>query len=110
MGLGQRVVGASARLAGADVYPQGLKGMGVALSLCARPLEARILRLLAKGPSDRPESAKEVLTELEAVDLQEVSPESGPTQESGQVLDRLAGGVFVGRQRELSELKASLDD
>ena len=84
--------------------------MGVALSLCARPLEARILRLLAKGPSDRPESVKEVLTELEAVDLQEVSPESGPTQESGQVLDRLAGRVFVGRQRELSELKASLDD
>ena len=84
--------------------------MGFALSLCARPLQARILRPLAKGTSDRPESAKEVLTELEAVDLPEVSPESGPTQESGQVLDRLAGGVFVGRQRELSELKASLDD
>ncbi len=84
--------------------------MGVALSLCARPLEARILRPLAKGMSDRPESAKEVLTELEAVDFQEISPEFGPTQESGQVLDRLAGEVFVGRQRELSELKASLDD
>ena len=65
--------------------------MGVALSLCAQPLEARILRLLAKDSSDRPESAKEVLTELEAVDPQEVSPESGPTQESGQVLDRLVG-------------------
>ena len=66
--------------------------MGVALSLCARPLEARILRLLAMDPSDRPEVGQGGFTELEAVDLQEVSPESGPTQESGQVLDRLVGG------------------
>ena len=73
--------------------------MGVALSLCARPLEARILRPLAKGMSDRPESAKEVLTELEAVDFQEISPEFGPTQESGQVLDRLAGAAVRDNDR-----------
>lgn len=79
-------------------------------SLCPRSLEALILRLLAKNPADRPESAAEVLIALESVDVELETPEIGQGQENPQVLDSLAGGIFVGRHRELSELKASLED
>ncbi len=36
---------------------------------CPRPLEALIMRLLAKTPDERPENAADVLTALEAIDL-----------------------------------------
>ena len=36
---------------------------------CPRPLEALIVRLLAKNPSERPESATDVLSALDAIDL-----------------------------------------
>ena len=38
-------------------------------STCPRPLEALILRLLAKDPSERPKSAADVLTALDGIDL-----------------------------------------
>ena len=79
---------------------------------CPRVLDALILRLLAKDPSERPESATDVWSALDAIDLSE-----GPPLERGdggisdpQALDSLAGGVFVGRQREMGELKACLED
>ena len=36
---------------------------------CPRPLEALIMRLLAKDPLERPESASDVFAALEAIDL-----------------------------------------
>jgi tetratricopeptide (TPR) repeat protein len=82
---------------------------------CPRPLDALILRLLAKDPSERPESATDVLAALEAIDLtvnvSSVRPDaSGPLHDEGSSLDSLAGGVFVGRQREMGDLKAALED
>ena len=80
---------------------------------CPRPLEALILRLLAKDPSERPESAADVLSALDGLDLSEpVVGAQGlaPLQGDGHALDSLAGGVFVGRQREMGELKAALED
>jgi len=74
---------------------------------CPRPLEALILRLLAKDPSERPESASDVLAALDGLDLTATAESSA---EEVQPLDSLAGGVFVGRQRELGELKACLED
>jgi hypothetical protein len=74
---------------------------------CPPELEALILRLLAKVPSDRPASATEVRAALEAVD-----PEGRSVSHSdsgANPLDRLASGVFVGRERELERLRAGLD-
>jgi len=76
-------------------------------SACPRPLEALMLRLLAKDPSERPGSATDVLAALDGLDLT-VFGES-PVEEA-QPLDSLAGGVFVGRHREMGELKAALED
>ena len=74
---------------------------------CPRPLEALILRLLAKDPQERPASATDVLAALDGLDLTAVAEAS---VEESQPLDSLAGGVFVGRQREMGELKACLED
>ena len=70
------------------------------------------MRLLAKNPSERPESATDVLSALEAIDLNvDVGAmHASPLQDQAHALDSLAGGVFVGRQREMGELKACLED
>jgi eukaryotic-like serine/threonine-protein kinase len=72
-------------------------------------LDELVLRLLAKNPRERPKSARVVRRELEQVatapsgtDAERVDGEDNP-------LDRLAGGVFVGREAELSELRDALE-
>ena len=80
---------------------------------CPRPLEALIMRLLAKNPLERPESATDVLSALDAIDLAtyvEPFPGRAAANDEGHALDSLAGGVFVGRQQEMGELKACLED
>ncbi|MCI0896114.1 MAG: protein kinase [Chloroflexi bacterium] len=80
---------------------------------CPRELDALILRLLAKSPSERPESAADVLSALDAIELMDSATGSSvkpaPVGEN-VALDSLAGGVFVGRQGEMSDLKAALED
>ena len=78
-------------------------------SQCPRSLEALILRLLAKDPSERPQSAPDVLAALDTIDLS-IVPENLGTSDEAHALDSLAGGVFVGRQREMEELKGCLED
>jgi hypothetical protein len=79
---------------------------------CPRALDALILRLLAKDPSERPQSATDVLSALDAVDLAEAPPLANGDggMSDPHALDSLAGGVFVGRQREMGDLKACLED
>ena len=81
-------------------------------SSCPRALDALILRLLAKDPSERPESASDVLAALDAIDLAADVGAQGlaPLRGEEHSLDSLAGGVFVGRQREMGDLKACLED
>jgi hypothetical protein len=77
---------------------------------CPRPLEALILRLLAKDPAERPQAAADVLAALEAIDTSDVGAPLAAPSDQAHALDSLAGGVFVGRQREMGELKAALED
>ncbi|MDP6665028.1 MAG: protein kinase, partial [SAR202 cluster bacterium] len=77
---------------------------------CPRPLEALIMRLLAKDPAEPPESASDVLAALEAVDTSSSEQSVTEPGQSVNVLDSLAGDVFVGRQREMDQLKAALED
>ena len=79
---------------------------------CPRALDALILRLLAKDPSERPESATDVLSALDAIDLNEATPlvKGDEGISDPHALDSLAGGVFVGRQQEMGDLKACLED
>ncbi|MGD9934936.1 MAG: protein kinase, partial [Dehalococcoidia bacterium] len=73
---------------------------------CPPGLERVILRLLEKDPAKRPADANEVLALLEKVD-----PEERPAPRSeGHVLERLARGVFVGREKELERLRKGFDE
>ncbi|MCH7971285.1 MAG: protein kinase [Chloroflexi bacterium] len=72
-----------------------------------RTLDSLIIRLMSKDPDERPQSADEVLVALEAVDLS-VTEESD--EASTGSLDSMAGGVFVGRQREMDQLKSIFED
>jgi class 3 adenylate cyclase len=73
-------------------------------------VEDLILRLLAKSPADRPETASAVAVQLRriiAAGAQEAPPEPVPDAAAGQQ----AGiwGRFVGRRDEMEQLKAALE-
>jgi class 3 adenylate cyclase len=69
-----------------------------------------ILKLLAKDPDDRPSSADEVLTVLESLSEQvergEVVVAAEPA--AATPIGRVAWGAFVGREREMGQLKGRL--
>jgi tetratricopeptide (TPR) repeat protein len=75
---------------------------------CPAALEDLILELLAKAPSDRPESAAAVLARLEGIDPATPGVRHGDS--GSNPLDRLATGVFVGRDAELERLRAAFDE
>ena len=66
--------------------------------------------MLAKDPSERPESASDVLAALDAIDLATSVEQPVAEVDEAHALDSLAGGVFVGRQREMGDVKAALED
>jgi serine/threonine protein kinase len=77
-----------------------------------KPLEALILRLLEKDPAKRPPSAEAVRAEMAAIQASAAPPTSGEPrrlEEAANPLDQLAGGVFVGRERELETLRTALE-
>ncbi len=71
------------------------------------PLDDLILALLAKEPSQRPASAAALVASIEGIDPDQ--PSRSRSDSAANPLDRLASGVFVGRERELERLRASLD-
>ncbi|MCI0856932.1 MAG: protein kinase, partial [Chloroflexi bacterium] len=72
---------------------------------CPPDLEELIVRLLAKDPGERPDGAAAVLEAIERVDPTEKSA----SHSDSNVLDRLALGVFVGREKEMERLRQALD-
>jgi tetratricopeptide (TPR) repeat protein len=68
-------------------------------------LDALILRLLEKQPQDRPESARDVAEALAAI--RRDPSEAVAAERTVRPLERLAGGVFVGRRTETEELRAA---
>src|SRR6476659_2684175 len=73
-------------------------------------LDRLILELLAKSPADRPTSAAVVADALEAI-LTAAPPaeaDLAPVRHRTS-LDRLASGVFVGRTREMTQLREGLE-
>jgi class 3 adenylate cyclase/tRNA A-37 threonylcarbamoyl transferase component Bud32 len=73
------------------------------------PLDRLVVELLAKSPEERPASAAAARRALEAAQVTEPEAEDdGGTAENP--LESLAGGVFVGRQRELGEMRGMLED
>jgi len=75
-------------------------------------LDELVLALLAKAPAERPASARDVRRELERIATEpaaEREEDGGPPREDNP-LEGLAGGVFVGRERELGEAREVLED
>ncbi len=70
-------------------------------------LDTLIVQLLAKSPEDRPQSADALLAALDALTS---APPQVAAPSPANPLDRLAAGVFVGREREVEELRRGLDD
>lgn len=72
-------------------------------------LDSLILDLLAKDPQARPASAAVVSGRLRALRAISVTAPRSPLAETDTLLDRLASGVFVGREEEVARLCSSLD-
>jgi class 3 adenylate cyclase len=75
----------------------------------AQPLEELILKLLAKAPEERPPNAAAVRERLEALSSGELVAPAPVAHDRANPLDRLATGVFIGRERETKELRAGLE-
>ena len=86
--------------------------------LCPRPLEALILRMLAKDPKRRPRSAADVIMALEGIRVDGSQSRmngssSGGTKSMSVSTDSLQGdfgGVFVGSGEQMDVLSAGLEE
>jgi class 3 adenylate cyclase len=76
-------------------------------------LEALVLALLAKNPEDRPALAGTVHEQLTSIGEALAGgdgDDTGAASTGANPLDRLAAGVFVGREPEVAKLRTALDD
>ncbi|MDP9237593.1 MAG: AAA family ATPase, partial [Chloroflexota bacterium] len=78
--------------------------------LCPKPLEALILRLLAKSPAERPANAQDVAQELRRIlDRSTVDTVHPQQADLASDLRGLNWGAFVGRREEMEQLKEALE-
>ena len=74
------------------------------------PLDRLVERLLAKRPDERPAGAVDVSLELAEIAALDPDDEAVAAAEPANPLDALAGGIFVGRERELARMRAGVDE
>ena len=72
-------------------------------------LDDLVIRLLAKVPEERPDSAAEVAAALAAIALAAAQPAVQPTPAAPQVRG-FRRGPFVGREKEMAQLKERFED
>ena len=85
---------------------------------CPRPLEALILRLLAKDPKRRPKSAAEVIKALDNIQVSGKQSRGNGSSSSGMhtsslsidSLEDMVDGVFVGRDEQMAVLRSGLEE
>src|SRR3989442_277635 len=75
-----------------------------------RALESLILRLMAKDPNERPDNAAAIPQALQAIIATASTTTPVAAESDVNPLDRLATGIFVGREKEMDELRAGLED
>ncbi|MEO8457000.1 MAG: protein kinase, partial [Chloroflexota bacterium] len=75
-----------------------------------RSLESLIMRLLAKDANERPDSAAAIPEALQALVASASTTTPVAADSDVNPLDRLATGIFVGREKEMDELRAGLED
>ena len=73
-------------------------------------LDSLIMRLLSKNPAERPDSADDVVATLEAIDTGSEQVAGGHDGTDSASLESMAGGVFVGRHKEVDQLKAKFEN
>ena len=71
-------------------------------------LETLVLRLLEKGPTDRPASASEVMAALESIELTPGEPSAEAAAPTGP--DPTYRKAFVGRETEIQQLHKAFDE
>ncbi|MGH2957753.1 MAG: protein kinase domain-containing protein, partial [Solirubrobacterales bacterium] len=71
-------------------------------------LDRVVLALLAKDADERPAGAAAAREQLLSA-LEEKAPAEGAEEREENPLDSLAGGVFVGRERELETMREAVD-
>jgi eukaryotic-like serine/threonine-protein kinase len=77
---------------------------------CPKPLEALILRLLAKSPDERPATAEDVAQELRRILDRSTIDTVHPSQpDTATDLRGLNWAFFVGRREEMDQLKEALE-
>jgi len=75
-----------------------------------RALETLVLELLAKTPEERPASAAAVRERLATIATAPFAVAERAARYDANPLDRLARGIFVGREREKNVLRGALEE